>query len=287
MTDPSPARPGTREPSIPGAGQDALAALAEQIAADFAAFRSGDAAALSRLAGRVVPVLWQFTGEFRLDPAAAEVAVMYPLLSLARLAGPVGEPRAMLRRLAHSTRAAALRALRRCGGSEQSPGEPGPEDLDRALRDALTEPVTTVDPMPAGLLERIEFSLALADLDLELAWGTGDLREPSGEPGNAQVRTFACTSADLAILLTTTPGTGTCHLDGWLAPGAPLRLELRFRQGATAGYADTGCRSEFADPVGRFEFADVPAGLAQLVVHPTPGSPVTLRAAVVTPAIEL
>jgi hypothetical protein len=42
-----------------------------------------------------------------------------------------------------------------------------------------------------------------------------------------------------------------------------------------------------SDEGGRFVFADVPGGLAQLVLHPTPNSAVELRQDVVAPAVQI
>lgn len=130
--------------------------------------------------------------------------------------------------------------------------------------------MTDLDP------DQIEF--ALVDSDPELATPTGMLPEPTVVLGAAQVRIFAFTSSSLAVLITITPMVGSFRVDGWLAPGAALQLELRYAGGTQTGYADDG---------GRFDFADVPAGTAQLVVHPTAGSPVALRTAVITPTVEL
>ena len=52
------------------------------------------------------------------------------------------------------------------------------------------------------------------------------------------------------------------RLDGWAAPGGRLHAELRV--------GDHTLTAE-CDESGRFVFDAVPAGPAQLVLHPTPG----------------
>jgi hypothetical protein len=76
------------------------------------------------------------------------------------------------------------------------------------------------------------------------------------------------------------------RLDGWLAPAAALRVELRSGPvGAPARPDDV--RWAGADADGRFSFDDVPAGLIQLRVHPTDGAAVVLDLPVVTPAVQV
>jgi len=91
----------------------------------------------------------------------------------------------------------------------------------------------------------------------------------------------------------TASAAGTVRLDGWLAPAAPLRVELRLRAGGpggTGGGAVDGgpasggeVLSVTADEVGRFVFDGVRPGLAQLLVHPIAGGGTT----VVTPSLSL
>jgi hypothetical protein len=69
-------------------------------------------------------------------------------------------------------------------------------------------------------------------------------------------------------------GAATVRLDGWLAPPAAHRVELR---------TEAGCLETSADADGRFAVADVPHGLAQLVVHPAAGG----TRSVVTPSVVL
>lgn len=153
------------------------------------------------------------------------------------------------------------------------------DELDDAVLAELAGLFERVDPVPAGLVERVGFTLTMADLEMELARLTMDAREPVGARGEERARTVTFASDSLTVMVTVTPrGIGTCRLDGWLAPGGALRVELR---------SDRGNQDTNADSDGRFEFEQVPVGLVQLVLHPTDGSAVPLRAPVVTPAVEL
>src|SRR5262249_57863090 len=54
---------------------------------------------------------------------------------------------------------------------------------------------------------------------------------------------------------------GMVRIDGWLAPSAPLQVELRLPEPAPH-------RSVTADAAGRFAFDSVPHGIAQFLVQP-------------------
>ena len=70
-------------------------------------------------------------------------------------------------------------------------------------------------------------------------------------------------------------GPDRVRIDGWIAPGGNVAVELR---------TEDGRRQVVADDDGRFVFTDVPHGLAQFVLR-APGDPAP--APVVTPSIEL
>jgi hypothetical protein len=101
---------------------------------------------------------------------------------------------------------------------------------------------------------------------------------PAVLEGVERARTITFASDSLTTMITLTETSGVFRLDGWLYPAAALRVELRSGKGTVLEHADDG---------GRFAFTDVPAGLVQLIVHPTAGAPVELRTAVVTPAVQL
>lgn len=165
-----------------------------------------------------------------------------------------------------------------------SPGDPSADDLaaqpiddaDVRVLAAVADMYSTLDPVPDGLVERIQFGITLDALhaeiaELERSSGLAGVR--SGEPATAQTITF--TSASLTTMITITVlSTERARIDGWLAPGARATVSLRTASGAHEATADDD---------GRFVFADVPRGLGQLVVRPADGSD---RPPVVTPSIE-
>ena len=150
------------------------------------------------------------------------------------------------------------------GGSpdelELAGGQLGPEDL------ALLEQVRALwddhDPVPAGLADRIEFTLTLDALETEVATLTQTDLAPSGSrAGDTEaVRTVTFTSETLDTMVTLTDAPdGTVRVDGWIAPAAAMRVEVLME----------GSRLEVeADEDGRFVLESVPKGLAKFALHP-------------------
>jgi len=154
------------------------------------------------------------------------------------------------------------------------------------------------DPMPAGLVERIRFSVALADLETELAQLTAgqtdpadrsELREHAGEMALArgapeESRTITFDSSSLTIMIRIDSNAdGTARVDGWLAPPRSCQVEMTLTDGSV---------TVDADEEGRFAFPSIPRGTARLVVRRERGSvdgnqEAFGARAVVTPALVL
>jgi hypothetical protein len=162
-----------------------------------------------------------------------------------------------------------------------TPHDPAFPDVPAISDEALLAEVRMLyegaDPIPDDLVERVQFAISLEDLDLEV------LRLTEGEPdlvgarGDEEARTitFDCDSLTIMIRLAVTDA-GAVRVDGWLAPPAAHRVEMR----TVADRLVTD-----ADGDGRFVFDGVPRGLAQLVVRSgADGGPGTGRS-VVTPSI--
>jgi hypothetical protein len=133
-----------------------------------------------------------------------------------------------------------------------------------------------VDPVPADLVERVQFAIALEDLDVEVArWERAE--ELAGVRG-AGPNTVTFTVEDLTIMVSFAPAGAGYRFDGWLVPGGPHTVEVR-----VAGHSSTTAE---ADEGGRFAVDDVPKGTTQLVVHLAGGSGSRART-IVTPTLML
>ena len=149
---------------------------------------------------------------------------------------------------------------------------------DFALLNSIRAYVDEHDPVPDGLVERIQFEITLDALHAEVATlmrldlAASGVRSAATEA----VRTVTFTSESLTTMVTLTPQPGdTVRVDGWAAPGAGIRVELLL-----AG----GPRQTRADDDGRFVFDAVPRGLAKFVLHVPVADDVNT---VMSPTIEL
>lgn len=145
---------------------------------------------------------------------------------------------------------------------------------DDPLLTELGRLVDELDPVPADLVERVQFALELEDLDVEVArWERTDAL--AGVRG-AESGTITFTVRDLTVMINLTK-VGTAHrIDGWLVPEGEYGVEVR-----VAGYESS---STMADDGGRFVLEAVPRGTTQIVVHVDGAS---CRRTVVTPAVVL
>jgi len=146
----------------------------------------------------------------------------------------------------------------------------------------------SLDPMPSDLPERIRFSLALHDLDAEVARLTSaadELALTARGAEESRTITFDSDSLTIMIRIDSNPD-GSVRVDGWLAPPKYCRVEIR-----TADNTIT----MMADEAGRFVFPSVPHGTARLVVRPPETSAANDHAqakpgvvkSVITPALVL
>jgi hypothetical protein len=149
---------------------------------------------------------------------------------------------------------------------------------DDAILDQLAAVHAVLDPPPSDLDERVRFAIALDDVEVEVARLTEAAVIGSGARGSERTRTitFDAESRTVMITIVDRPD-GLLRLDGWLAPAAALRVELRLPEPAPSLVAT-------CDEAGRFVFDHVPPGLAQLLVHPPDDGTVPR---VVTPSLAL
>jgi hypothetical protein len=146
--------------------------------------------------------------------------------------------------------------------------------LLRAVHDMWED----LDPVPIDLADRVLFTLALEDVEFELMRLQESLA-PIGARGVETAATMTFAAESLTVMVTVSDAGRRQHrIDGWIAPGAALRVELRTARGV---------QETVADADGRFAFAALPPGLMQIMIHPTAGAAVPLHRPVATPPVQL
>jgi hypothetical protein len=150
------------------------------------------------------------------------------------------------------------------------------DSTDEGILDRLAALFTRLDPPPFDLDERVRFAIALEDADVEVARLSEERLIGTGARGAERTRTitFDCESRTIMVTVADTPA-GRVRIDGWLAPAAQLRVELRVGEWSASTMSDDG---------GRFIFDEVDHGLGQLLVHPVAGAE---SSTVVTPSVLL
>lgn len=140
--------------------------------------------------------------------------------------------------------------------------------IDERVLSALALLHDTLDPVPPGLRERIDFALAVAELEADIAELTrGELVGVRGE----ETDSVTFTSGSLSLMVTTVASAHHVRIDGWVtSPGAEVDVVV---PGAT--------RTVVADDNGRFALEAVPRGRVHFVVRREGYRPV------ITPSMEL
>jgi hypothetical protein len=154
------------------------------------------------------------------------------------------------------------------------------DEADLEILAGIRELFQAADPMPADLPERIRFSLALRDLEIEVARLAAEQdQQVLAVRGEEQSRTITFDSDSLTIMIRIDQNrNGTVRVDGWLAPAQRREVELK---------TSNGSLSASSDEQGRFAFASVPRGTAQLVARPVGQGASGSGRSVVTPALIL
>jgi hypothetical protein len=140
--------------------------------------------------------------------------------------------------------------------------------LDLRILDDLAGLWEALDPVPPELVTDIGFSLAVAELEAEIAeLSRGELLGVRGE----ETDSVTFTSGDLSLMITTVASARRVRVDGWVT-AADAEVDV-VAQGVT--------RSVTPGPGGRFSFDELPRGRAHFVVRREGYRPV------ITPAIEI
>jgi hypothetical protein len=146
--------------------------------------------------------------------------------------------------------------------SAQKPRPHGAEPQDGRVLAMIRSVFEAADPVPAGLVDRIRLSVALAGLERDPERELARLIAEEtvlarGAPEESRTITFDSNS--LTIMIRIDPNAdGTVRVDGWLAPPQPCQVEIMLAGGPVTTDAD-------AD--GRFAFPGVPRGTVRLVVR--------------------
>ena len=154
-------------------------------------------------------------------------------------------------------------------------GQPLDPD-DTALLTEIKACYEAADPVPVGLVERLQFEITLDALHADLATLTQlDLSTAGARSTTEEVRTITFTSESLTTMVTVTPEGDGVRIDGWAVPGAGITVELLRTGGPLVTQADQD---------GRFVFEAVPSGLARFALQVTSGAEVST---VLSPTIQL
>jgi len=154
------------------------------------------------------------------------------------------------------------------------------DDADFALLGDIREMFEAADPMPPDLPDRIRFTLALRDLEIEVARLAAEEHDlAAAARSTEQSRTVTFDSDSLTIMIRIDANRdGTVRVDGWLAP--PQRRDVEVK-------TSTDSLSVPSDEQGRFAFARIPRGTAQFIVRPAGSGSGEAGRSVVTPALIL
>ena len=150
------------------------------------------------------------------------------------------------------------------------------EDLLGVVRTVWTER----DPVPDGLVARMQAAAAMAgsDLDVELMELVERSSELAGARGGGATTSYTLrfVHGDTDLLLRVAVDGDRSRVDGWVVPPEPMTVR------ALPG-ADPAPHSAVVTETGRFELTDLPLGLLRLRLEPHD----TTRPAFATRAFEI
>lgn len=113
-----------------------------------------------------------------------------------------------------------------------------------------------VDPVPAGMTDRLKYAMTVRLLEAEVA-ELARMPELASRGGEAEViRTMSFTGSRLGLMVSISEDSAGLRLDGWTTvPGAYVELQ-----------AATETLSATSDENGRFVLTPVPAGRCHFII---------------------
>jgi hypothetical protein len=146
------------------------------------------------------------------------------------------------------------------------------DDLDHRDDDGLLDVVRRaceqLDPIPAGLVERMvtvthDIAHQDPDLELELMLVMERFAELVGTRGGARSYTlrFGGDGIDLLVRVGVSEEEGRARLDGWVVPATTAPVQIREVGGEGRHYDGLAADS------GRFEFPDLPTGFYRVSIQ--------------------
>jgi hypothetical protein len=155
------------------------------------------------------------------------------------------------------------------------------DGVDAALLGEVADLYDAVDPVPAHLVERVRFSLALDEVFDEVAQitrmpaDTASVRTDLADTVHTDTLTFAAERLT-AMVTVSRAGAGRVRVDGWVIPVGERWVNVRMQGTDLKVLADAG---------GRFVVEDLREGFVQFVFHPRDGEDPS--GLVVTPLFKL
>lgn len=136
------------------------------------------------------------------------------------------------------------------------------DDEDRLLLGAIGRMFDELDPMPAGLTDRVRFVLALDSLEAEMASVTSEMALESSvrSVDSEDVRTLSLAVDEITAVLTVSRSPdGLVRLDGLIVPA--MEATVRVIQGRNVMHARS-------NDLGRFSLSDLDPGQSWFLVLP-------------------
>lgn len=144
---------------------------------------------------------------------------------------------------------------------------------DFAVLAAVGQAQAALDPLPDGVLERLEFAVSLELLNAELATLTEDGLVTTRSDASVSTDTITFTASSTSLMIVLTPRGERVRIDGWVTGGG---VTVTLHSGSEQHVA-------VSDATGRLVWPEVAHGAIRFLVEPNrpDGRPV------VTPSIEV